>query len=64
VCDDIRQKVGRFSLNVVEVPEIPKTARGKTALVVRLSAQPEMQPIYASLLAGRAERIEEAAYQS
>lgn len=64
VCDDIRQKVGRFSLNVVEVPEIPKTARGKTALVVRLSAQPEMQPIYASLLAARAERIEDAAYQS
>ena len=61
VCDDIRQKVGRFSLDVVEVPEIPKTARGKTALVVRLSAQPEMQPIYQRLLAGGTPRVEEAA---
>jgi phenylacetate-CoA ligase len=61
VCDDIRQKVGRFSLDVVEVPEIPKTARGKTALVVRLSAQPEMQPIYQRLLAGGTPRVGEAA---
>jgi len=61
VRDDLLDKVGRFNFEVIEVPEIPKTARGKTALVVRLSAQPEMQPIYQSLLAGRAERIEQAA---
>jgi phenylacetate-CoA ligase len=60
VCDDIRQRVGPFSVDVIEVPEIPKTSRGKTALVVRLSAHPEMQPIYESLLTGAA-RIERAA---
>jgi phenylacetate-CoA ligase len=50
VCDDIREKIGRFNLDVVEVPEIPKTPQGKTALVVRLSGRPEMQGIYEKLL--------------
>ena len=61
VCEDIREKVGSFNLTVIEVPEIPRTARGKTALVVRLSAQPEMQPIYQKLIEGFEERVERAA---
>ena len=61
VCDDIRQRVGAFSLDVIEVPEIPRTPRGKTSLVVRLSAQPEMQPIYQKLIEGSDERMERAA---
>ena len=61
VRDDLLEKIGRFNFEIVEVPEIPKTARGKTALVVRLPAQPEMQPIYQHLLAGRDERVERAA---
>jgi phenylacetate-CoA ligase len=58
VCDDIRAKIGRFHLDVVEVPELPKTPQGKTALVVRLSARPEMQQTYQNLLRqnGREER--------
>ena len=61
VRDDLLDKVGRFDFEVIEVPEIPKTARGKTALVVRLSAQPEMQAVYQNLLAGRVRGIEQAA---
>jgi phenylacetate-CoA ligase len=61
VRDDLLEKIGRFNFDVVEVPEIPKTARGKTALVVRLTAQPEMQPIYQKLLTGLDERVDRAA---
>lgn len=60
VCDDIREKIGRLDLDVVEVPEIPKTPQGKTALVVRLSARPEMQQLYQTLL-GQSARVERAA---
>ena len=35
--------------------------RGKTALVVRLAAQPEMQPIYQDLLAHREIVVDRAA---
>jgi phenylacetate-CoA ligase len=61
VCDDIREKIGRFSLDVVEVPDIPKTARGKAALVVRLSAQPELRPVYQSLLSDCENKVGRAA---
>jgi phenylacetate-coenzyme A ligase PaaK-like adenylate-forming protein len=61
VRDDLLEKIGEFNFEVVEVPEIPKTARGKTALVVRLSAEPEMQPVYHRLLAEHEERAEQAA---
>ena len=61
VRDDLVEKIGRFNFDIIEVPEIPKTARGKTALVVRLTAQPEMQPIYQNLLAGRAQPVDRAA---
>jgi phenylacetate-CoA ligase len=61
VRDDLLEKIGRFNFDIVEVPEIPRTARGKTALVVRLSAQPELQPVYHRLLSGRDEEVERAA---
>ena len=61
VRDDLLEKVGRFSFDVIEVPEIPKTPRGKTALVVRLAAQPEMQPVYQNLLARPENSVERAA---
>lgn len=61
VRDDLLEKIGRFNFEVVEVPEIPKSARGKTALVVRLSAQPEMQAVYRTLLARRESGIGRAA---
>ena len=58
---DLIEKIGRFHLDIVEVPEIPKTPRGKVALVVRLAAQPELQPVYHRLLARHAEKVERAA---
>jgi phenylacetate-CoA ligase len=61
VRDDLLEKIGRFNFEVIEVPEIPKTARGKTALVVRLAAQPEMQPVYHRLLDEGEQRAEQAA---
>ncbi|MGH7797807.1 MAG: phenylacetate--CoA ligase family protein [Candidatus Binatia bacterium] len=61
VRDDLLEKIGRFNFDIVEVREIPRTARGKTALVVRLSAQPELQPVYHHLLAGREAEVERAA---
>ena len=61
VRDDLLEKIGRFNFDIVEVPEVPRTGRGKTALVVRLSAQPELQPIYHRLLARRVEEVERAA---
>jgi phenylacetate-CoA ligase len=50
VCDDIRERIGAFDLEVVEVSEIPKTPQGKTVLVVRLADRPAMQGMYATLL--------------
>lgn len=50
VCDDIRERIGIFALDVLEVPEIPKTPRGKAVLVVRLEEHPAMQEIYAEIL--------------
>lgn len=50
VCDDIRERIGHFVLEVREVPEIPRTPQGKTALVVRLEERPEMKEIYERIL--------------
>lgn len=61
VRDDLLEKIGRFNFEVVEVPEIPKTSRGKTVLVVRLAAQPEMRAVYQRLLARREKGLDRAA---
>jgi phenylacetate-CoA ligase len=50
VRDDILERIGKFALDIIEVPEIPRTPQGKTALVVRLADRPHMRPAYASLL--------------
>jgi phenylacetate-CoA ligase len=50
VCDDIRERIGSFVLEVREVPEIPKTLQGKTVLVVRLEDRPGMREIYEGIL--------------
>jgi phenylacetate-CoA ligase len=50
VRDDLLQRIGAFEFELVEVVEIPKTAAGKTALVVRLSDRPEMTRAYQKLL--------------
>jgi phenylacetate-CoA ligase len=50
VHDDVIERIGDFDLKIVEVPEIPKTPTGKTALVVRLSERPQMRPVYDNLL--------------
>lgn len=50
VRDDILARVGAFDLDIVEVPEIPRTPQGKTALVVRLADRPHMKEHYAELL--------------
>ena len=50
VSDDIVERIGAFELEIVEVPEIPKTFQGKTRLVVRLADRPEMKEIYETLL--------------
>ena len=50
VHDDILERIGDLDLKVVEVPEIPKTPQGKTALVVRLADRPYMRPIYENII--------------
>lgn len=50
VRDDVLERIGTFDLEIREVPEIPKTLRGKTALVVRIAEQPEVNHVYASVL--------------
>ncbi len=50
ICDNILERVGKFSLEVVEVPEIPKTLQGKTVTVVRLQDRPAMRATYEELL--------------
>jgi phenylacetate-CoA ligase len=61
VRDDLLEKVGRYDFEIVEVADIPKTARGKTALVVRLAAQPEMLAVYQNLLAQSEANVDRAA---
>jgi phenylacetate-CoA ligase len=50
VRDDILEKIGKFDIEIVEVPEIPKTPQGKTVLVVRLDERPMMKEIYKELI--------------
>ena len=50
VCADILERVGKYEIEIVEVPEIPKTATGKNRLVVRLSDHPELRPAYQRLV--------------
>jgi phenylacetate-CoA ligase len=50
VHNDILERIGKFELEVVEVPEIPKTLQGKTALVIRLKDRPLMREVYKNLL--------------
>ena len=50
VHDDILEKIGKFDLEIVEIPEIPKTLQGKTVLVVRLEERPAMKGIYEKIL--------------
>lgn len=47
---DIMEHVGHCEIDVVEVPEIPKTPAGKHKLVVRLAEHPELRPGYQQLL--------------
>ena len=53
VRDDILERIGTFEIEIVEVPEIPKTLQGKTVLVLRLVERPELQEIYKKLLKTR-----------
>ena len=50
VCDDVIERIGPFEFDITEAPEIPKTPRGKIALVIRLSERPEMLSIYNKML--------------
>jgi phenylacetate-CoA ligase len=50
VRDDILERIGAFDLDVVAVPEIPRTPQGKTSLVVRLADRPHMREAYAGIL--------------
>ena len=50
VVEDILSRIGSFDLELMEVPEIPKTLRGKTRLVVRLDEQPILHDVYQPLL--------------
>ena len=50
VHDDIRERIGEFSIEALEVPEIPKTPQGKTSLVVRLADRPGTQEVYQPIL--------------
>jgi phenylacetate-CoA ligase len=56
VCDDILERIGRFEMEIVEVPEIPKTLRGKSVLVIRLADQAGMREMYEKLIRKRASR--------
>lgn len=49
VCADIRERIGTFELTIVTVPEIPKTPRGKSVLVVRLDDKPALRETYGQL---------------
>jgi hypothetical protein len=50
VRDDILERIGTFKLDVIEVPEIPKTLQGKTALVVRIPNQKDLTHVYDGIL--------------
>jgi phenylacetate-CoA ligase len=48
--EDILNRIGLFNLTIVEVPEIPRTPRGKTIFVVRLADRPSLRPTYEKLI--------------
>ncbi|MBE0426210.1 MAG: phenylacetate--CoA ligase family protein [Nitrospirae bacterium] len=48
--DDILERIGKFDIEIIEVPEIPKTPQGKTVLVVRLDERPVMKEMYKKLI--------------
>ena len=50
VRDDILERIGKFDMDIIEAPEIPKTMQGKTTLVVRLEDRPLMREIYKHIL--------------
>jgi phenylacetate-CoA ligase len=55
--EDILERVGKFDIEVYEVPEIPKTPQGKNKLVVSLENKPSMRTAYRDLLQFEASRI-------
>jgi phenylacetate-CoA ligase len=55
VCNDVLSRVGDLEIDIVEVPEIPKTPQGKLVTVVRLFDRPDMRRTYEELL-GNANR--------
>jgi phenylacetate-CoA ligase len=64
VRDDILERIGLFALEIIEVNEIPKTAQGKTALVVRLAERPAMRDIYENLRLSRVLTVPHARHQA
>jgi phenylacetate-CoA ligase len=50
VKEDILERIGKFRIDILEVPEIPKTVAGKAALVVRLENRPDMVHLYSTIL--------------
>jgi phenylacetate-CoA ligase len=50
VRNDILSRVDNLEIDIVEVPEIPKTPQGKQATVVRLFDRPDMRRSYEKLL--------------
>jgi len=54
VRDDIVERVGDVDFEIIEVAEIPKTPKGKTRLVVRLSDRSELRRDYDSILMRKA----------
>jgi phenylacetate-CoA ligase len=56
--DDILERVGKFDIQVYEVPEIPKTPQGKVKLVVRLEDKPLMREMYQDVLLSSSVRID------
>ena len=51
VREDILSRVSDLDIDIVEVPEIPKTPQGKVVSVVRLIDRPAMRQTYENLLA-------------
>lgn len=47
---DILERIGRFGVDIVEVPAIPKTPQGKAVLVIRLEERPLMRRSYEEIL--------------
>jgi hypothetical protein len=48
--DSILDRIGKFAVELIETSEIPKTPRGKTALVIRLADQPSLKSVYREII--------------